>query len=56
MKSVEEFVREKSGWIIDEVKQFEIKIEKYKPLKGSSYIELPEKYRNPKFRLINMKN
>ena len=56
LKSVEEFVREKSGWIIDEVKQFEIKIEKYKPLKGSSYIELPEKYRNPKFRLINMKN
>ena len=25
-------------------------------IKGSSYLELPEKYRNPKFRLINMKN
>ena len=53
---IEKFEKEGSGWIISRLLEFQIKIAKYKPLKGSSYIMLPEKYRNPKFRLINMKN
>ena len=55
-RCIESFEKEGSGWIINRLLAFQIKIAKYKPLKGSSYITLPEKYRNPKFRLINMKN
>jgi hypothetical protein len=37
-------------------REFQIKVAKYKPLKGSSYIELPKKYQNANYKLINMKN
>ena len=55
-RCIENFEKEGSGWIINRLLEFHIKIANYKPLKGSSYITLPEKYRNSKFRLINMKN
>jgi hypothetical protein len=53
---IAKFTKEGSGWIISKLLDFEIKIAKYKPLRGSSYIELPKQFQNPKFRLINMKN
>ena len=33
-----------------------MKIVKVNPLKASSYIEIPEQYKNSKYRLINIKN
>ncbi|KAL7643706.1 UNVERIFIED_CONTAM: hypothetical protein RMT77_005704 [Armadillidium vulgare] len=50
------FTREGSGWIINKLLEFEIKVAKYKPLRASSYIETPIKYKNPKFGLINIQN
>ena len=53
---MEKFTHQGSGWSVYKLLEFRLKIAKHVPIKGSSYLELPEKYRNPKFRLINMKN
>ena len=53
---VEKFTHQGSGWSVSKLLEFRLKIAKHIPIKGSSYLELPEKYRNPKFRLIDMKN
>ena len=45
-----------SNFIISEIRAEYIDILKYKPLKGSSYIELPKELKNPKMGLINIKN
>jgi hypothetical protein len=52
---IEEFTNNSSGWILNKLLNFTIKIVEYKPLRGSSYIELPEKWRHPKHKLINFK-
>ena len=44
------------GWVIDRIDNHYINVTTYQPLNGSSYIELPTKLRNPKKRLINIKN
>lgn len=53
---ISKFSQQGSGWIIETIKEFQIKIAKYQPLNASSYIPLPKKYQNYKFRLINIKN
>ena len=52
---ISEWISEGSGWVIKSVDKHEIDISKYKPLRGSSYLPLPEKLKNKK-RLINIKN
>ena len=52
---VEKFTHLGSGWHVSKLFEFQLKITKQVPIKGSSYLVLPEKYRNPKFILI-MKN
>ena len=47
---ISEWISEGSGWVIKSVDKHEIDISKYKPLKGSSYLPLPEKIK--KQRLI----
>ena len=39
----QEFQKEGSGWAVDEVLHLKFLIGKYKPLKGSQYLELPKK-------------
>ena len=51
-----DWISEGSGWTIKSVESHYLNIVKYKPLKGSSYIELPEELRNSVKGLINMKN
>ena len=43
-------------WVIDLIDSHYINVTLYKPLNGSSYIELPTELRNPKKGLINIKN
>ena len=43
---IEVWMSEGSGWIIDSVDNNYINVVNYKPLKGSSYIELPEELKN----------
>lgn len=42
LKSLEEFMRNGSGWVLKKVLHFEIHTVKYTPLKASSYIPLPK--------------
>ena len=41
-------INESSGWIIESIVSQYINISTYKPLKGSSYINLPAELRSPK--------
>ena len=53
---IDKWVSEGSGWVIDRIDNHYINVTLYKPLNGSSYIELPMELRNPKKGLINIKN
>ena len=53
---INKWVSEGSGWVINSINNHYINVTTYKPLHGSSYIELPTELRNPKKRLINIKN
>ena len=53
---IDKWVSEGSGWVIDSINNYYINVTTYKPLHGSSYIELPMELRNSKKGLINMKN
>ena len=53
---IDKWVSEGSGWVIDQIDSHYLNVTLYKPLNGSSYIELPTELRNSKKGLINMKN
>ena len=53
---IDQWVSEGSGWAIDRIDSHFINVTLYKPLNGSSYMELPTELRNPKKGLINIKN
>ena len=56
LNMIDKWVSEGSGWVIDHIDSHYINVITYKPLHGSSYIELPTELRNSKKGLINMKN
>ena len=56
LNMIDKWVSEGSGWVIDRIDSHYINVTTYKPLNGSSYIELPMELRNPKKGLINIKN
>ena len=53
---VAQWISEGSGWTIQSVDNHYINIVKYEPIKGNSYIQLPQELRNSSKGLINMKN
>ena len=53
---IDKWVSEGSRWVIDQIDSHYINVTLYKPLNGSSYIELPTELRNSKKGLINMKH
>ena len=56
LNKIAQWISEGSGWTIQSVDNHYLNIVKYKPLKGSSYIQLPSELRNSAKGLINMKN
>ena len=56
LNTIDKWVSEGSGWVIDRIDSHYINVALYKPLNGSSYMELPTELRNPKKGLINIKN
>ena len=56
LNMIDKWVSEGLGWVIDRIDNHYINVTLYKPLNGSSYIELPTELRNPKKGLINIKN
>ena len=55
VQKIEKFTKEGSGWMIDKCNTLFLNIAKYEPLKGSSYIPLPEVLAHKK-AIINVKN
>ena len=53
---IDKWVSEGSGWVIDRIDSHYINVTTYRPLNGSSYIELPTELKNPAKGLINIKN
>ena len=53
---IAQWISEGSGWTIQLIENHYINLVNYNPLKGSSYIELPQELRNSAKGLINMKN
>ena len=56
LNAIDKWVSEGSGSVINRIDSHYINVTLYKPLNGSSYIELPTELRNPKKGLINIKN
>ena len=56
LNMIAQWVSEGLGWAIDHIDSHYINVTLYKPLNGSSYMELPMELRNPKKGLINIKN
>ena len=55
LTDLEEFKNSGSGWYFKEVLRLEVNTVEYNPIKGSSYIDLPEWIKNKK-AIINIKN
>ena len=53
---IDDWINERSGWIVGLIKSQYINISSYKPLSGSSYVKLPAELKSPKKGLINIKN
>ena len=52
---IENFVQNGSGWILNTLKTLWLDVAKYEPIKGSSYLPLPDSLKN-KRAVINVKN
>ena len=53
---IDAWINEGSGWIIESIESKYINVSAYKPLVGSSYIDLPIELRSPRKGLINIKS
>ena len=56
LNTIDKWVSEGLGWVIDRIDSQYINVTIYQPLNGSSYIELPTELQNPAKGLINIKN
>ena len=56
LNKIAQWISEGSGWTIQSVDNHYLNIVKYEPMKGNSYIKLPQELRNSVKGLINMKN
>ena len=53
---IDNWINKGSGWIVESIESQYINISTYRPLSGSSYMNLPVELRNPRTGLINIKN
>ena len=56
LNKISQWISEGSGWTVQSVDNHYLNIVIYKPMNGSSYIQLPSELRNSAKGLINMKN
>ena len=56
LNMIAKWISEGSGWTIQSVDNHYLNIVQYQPMKGSSYIKLPQELNHPKKGLINLKN
>ena len=55
LESFSSYLKNGSGWVLKKVVRLDITLSKFKPMRGSSYIPLPNAVRN-KNAVINVKN
>ena len=53
---IDVWINNGSGWNVESIESQYINISTYRPLAGSSYMDLPAELRSPKKGLINIKN
>ena len=53
---IDNWINDGSGWIIELIESQYINISTYRPLSGSSYMDLPVELKSPRKGLINIKN
>ena len=53
---IDNWINEGSGWIIESTEAEYVNISIYSPLSGSTYVELPHKFKNSVKDLVNFKN
>ena len=53
---IHNWINEGSGWIIEFIESQYINISTYRPLSGSSYMDLPIELKSPRKGLTNIKN
>ena len=53
---IDNWINNGSGWNVESIESQYINISTYRPLAGSSYMDLPAELRSPKKGLINIKN
>ena len=53
---IDNWINGGSGWIIEFIESQYINISTYRPLSGSSYMDLPDELKSPRKGLINIKN
>ena len=53
---IDNWINEGSGWIVELIESQYINISTYRPLSGSSYVQLPAELKSSKKGLINIKN
>ena len=53
---IDVWINNESGWFIELIESQYINISTYRPLSGSSYMDLPVELRSPRKGLINIKN
>ena len=56
LNMIAQWISKGSGWTVESVDNHYLNIVQYQPMKGSSYIKLPQELRNSAKGLINMKN
>ena len=56
LNRIDNWIKERAGWTIESVEAQSVNISIYSPLIGSTYIELPDRLKNPMKVLINIKN
>ena len=52
---IDGWINNGSGWIVESIESQYINISTYRPLLGSSYMDLPVELRHPRKQLINIK-
>ena len=55
-RKIENWINQRSGWVIESIKVEYVNISIFSPLSGSSYIKLPNKLRNSMEGFINIKS
>ena len=53
---IDVWINNRSGWNVESIESQYINISTYRPLTGSSYMDLPIELKSPKKGLINIKN